>query len=507
MEKIFRIKPYFLLIIIASLLATYGCSDEFFTEQAGDRITPDEHYKTIRDAERSLEGVMKPLQDFMPKLIILDGLRSDMMNVTDFADLDMKELNDQTISLQNTYTDVADLYKVIINCNEVFLNIDNVAKTDRNYDEVIQVSVKKGLVALRSWAYLTLLKINGEAAYFEDNMVSIPAPLAQNVMSRDALLDTLISQNLYYLELFNQGIEKVEIKLFQYPNTKAILGELYLEKNDYANAAAYLKLACESYGNVRTIYKVDRTFIDKSWKNIFVAAESNDGENLSVIPFASTQAQVNPVTQWTLYNDQYKVKPTQVLIDSFMNQIPLAGATLGDQYRGLGITYDTVASGEAYIKKYAIDEGEPYSSDIIISRAADLHLLLAEALNRLGDQTTALTLLNSGFNSVNPRPAAYSVWSDNRGIRGRAYLKAREIPVDFTGDPMILVEDWIMEERAMELAYEGKRWFDLVRVANRRGTPEYLADRVAAKFGVGTAKYNAVHDILMNPANWYLPLH
>jgi hypothetical protein len=35
-------------------------------------------------------------------------------------------------------------------------------------------------------------------------------------------------------------------------NTKAVLGELYLEKNDYANAAKYLKLACESYGNETT---------------------------------------------------------------------------------------------------------------------------------------------------------------------------------------------------------------------------------------------------------------
>ncbi len=44
-----------------------------------------------------------------------------------------------------------------------------------------------------------------------------------------------------------------------------------------------------------------------------------------------------------------------------------------------------------------------------------------------------------------------------------------------------MVEDLIMVERSMELAFEGKRWFDLVRVAKRRG-PAYLADKISSKF-------------------------
>jgi hypothetical protein len=62
-----------------------------------------------------------------------------------------------------------------------------------------------------------------------------------------------------------------------------------------------------------------------------------------------------------------------------------------------------------------------------------------------------------------------------------------------------------MDERALELAYEGKRWFDLVRIANRRNDPAYLADKVAAKFA-GTSNYDAIRSKLMNPASWYLPV-
>jgi hypothetical protein len=39
----------------------------------------------------------------------------------------------------------------------------------------------------------------------------------------------------------------------------------------------------------------------------------------------------------------------------------------------------------SFITKYALDINDPWSTDIIISRAADIHLMLAEALNRTGN--------------------------------------------------------------------------------------------------------------------------
>jgi hypothetical protein len=68
----------------------------------------------------------------------------------------------------------------------------------------------------------------------------------------------------------------------------------------------------------------------------------------------------------------------------------------------------------------------------------------------------------------------------------------------------LLIEDLIIAERAMELAFEGKRFSDLVRIAERRNDPAYLADRVAAKFE-GTEMYDVIRNKLMNPENWYLP--
>ena len=151
------------------------------------------------------------------------------------------------------------------------------------------------------------------------------------------------------------------------------LGELYLEKNDYVNAADFLKKAIESYGNGTVQYKLDRTYTNEGWKNIFVNSENGAIENISTVPFNFNESQPNPLTKWMLATDMFMVKPTSAVVDSFKTQMQLTN-TLGDLARGIKVTYDTTSTGEAYISKYAIDKGEPYSSDIILSRAADLQI-------------------------------------------------------------------------------------------------------------------------------------
>jgi tetratricopeptide (TPR) repeat protein len=513
MKKRSHLTPYFQAILGTVLLTFFGCSDDFFNEKAGDRITPDQHYKSMMDGEISLMGAIITLQDIMPRLIMLDGLRSDMMDITPNADANFRDINNQVFSVDNPYTNPADLYKLIININEVLVNIDRVAKNDKNFDSLIVHAATGGLIGMRSWTYLTLVRLYGKAAYIDGNLTSLPSNLTQNVLSKEVIIDTLINQLIPYI---HTNLQEAEFRVSYYVNNKALLGELYLEINDYANAIVYLKMACESYGNLSSLLKVDKTYKDAAWSTIFLNSETADLENISMIPYASYEGQYNPLANWMGHSYQYMVKPTTMLVDSFMAQIPAAGGP-GDLWRGLGVTFgsDTIAQltdttflTETYITKYAVDQADPFSTDIIISRAADIHLMLAEAYNRLGDPTSqkyALMLLNQGVNKENPKPAIYSRWSGNLGIRGRVYLSSKEVPATLTGDALMLyIEDMIIEERALELAFEGKRWNDLVRIAQRRNEPEFLADKVAAKFA-GTDKYNDIHTWLMNPSNWYLP--
>ncbi len=65
------------------------------------------------------------------------------------------------------------------------------------------------------------------------------------------------------------------------------------------------------------------------------------------------------------------------------------------------------------------------------------------------------------------------------------------------------VEDYIIDEMALEGAFEGYRFFDLMRVALRRNDPSYLASFVSFRNGY---RDETLYELLMIPDNWYLPL-
>ena len=64
-----------------------------------------------------------------------------------------------------------------------------------------------------------------------------------------------------------------------------------------------------------------------------------------------------------------------------------------------------------------------------------------------------------------------------------------------------LVEDYIVRELALETAFEGQRYYDLMRVALRRGDATYLADPVSRRNGT---RDEALFARLSDKANWYM---
>jgi hypothetical protein len=60
-----------------------------------------------------------------------------------------------------------------------------------------------------------------------------------------------------------------------------------------------------------------------------------------------------------------------------------------------------------------------------------------------------------------------------------------------------------MDERAREMAFEGERFYDLMRVAKRRNDPAYLASKVSAKYPEGQREQ--IYNFLLSEENWYIP--
>ena len=73
----------------------------------------------------------------------------------------------------------------------------------------------------------------------------------------------------------------------------------------------------------------------------------------------------------------------------------------------------------------------------------------------------------------------------------------------YDAEVMDAVEDLIIDEMGLELAFEGTRFSDLYRVAQRRGA-SYLADRVAKRH---TGEVDSkLRSWLMNKDHWFLPI-
>jgi hypothetical protein len=127
--------------------------------------------------------------------------------------------------------------------------------------------------------------------------------------------------------------------------------------------------------------------------------------------------------------------------------------------------------------------GDSWDANYIFYRWADILLMKAEALNRSGDQVNAELIL--------------------RSVRGRAGLDVTS-PVAYSS--VNDLEEKILDERARELAFEGKRWFDLVRIAKRQNNYLILADRIANAKTFLT--YQSVWRAkLFNPLSWYMPIN
>lgn len=167
-------------------------------------------------------------------------------------------------------------------------------------------------------------------------------------------------------------------------------------------------------------------------------------------------------------------------------------------------------------------------------RSPMIYLRFAEALNRAGYPQSAMLILKYGLCNENAKMYVDSIEYDAAkqyiafdetefkredviGVHSRGSgdaqcnifyalpqpeqkLSNRRDTIDYQ---MPLVEDMIINEMALEGAFEGYRYYDLMRVAMRRGEPAYLADPISRRTGTVD---DALRTKLMDPKNWYLPL-
>ena len=165
-------------------------------------------------------------------------------------------------------------------------------------------------------------------------------------------------------------------------------------------------------------------------------------------------------------------------------------------------TIDIFAAGAtpeaSYGSKYAQNQN---GSNWIIYRLPDIMLLKAEALTQMmrdGSDPDAAeynkSLIDRAFtlvNAVNKRSVCETLLSDTL-VRSNYSTK---------GD----MENLVLQERQRELMFEGKRWFDLVRISQRTGNTQTLAAAALQKATTGSgliSNHLAKMDAIYWPYNY-----
>jgi len=193
------------------------------------------------------------------------------------------------------------------------------------------------------------------------------------------------------------------------------------------------------------------------------------------------------------------------------------------EYRTMMENVDTV------IYKFTLGK-EEFSRDahFPIFRAAGIHLYVAEIYARWEHDVNGIIRTSILESEAILNDGSYRDNDEQLGVRGRVGFgdgfdaaMVREITylhdpynneiigwLDFKNKPMEgkeYFEDMIITERARELAFEGERFYDLMRIAKRRDDPSYLADKVAAKFS--GSRREEIRAFLMDEENWYVPFY
>ena len=241
---------------------------------------------------------------------------------------------------------------------------------------------------------------------------------------------------------------------------------------------------------------------------------------------------------------QYLLQPSQEVFDLWdgETQRPAQGGSIPYDARKLLSTM--TIGGQPVVAKYLYNyirwnTGTPLNPLIkngkwFLFRQTHLHLRFAEAANRTGRHRLSWGLWNNGIAGAYPAPGSdvtnfhntlnepypfnfdarnsgntgvpffRADWNRNIGIRLRANLENVAIPA---ADSLNSIENGLIKETALENAFEGTRWADLLRISLRRNDPSFIADRVYNKLlksGISSGAASAARTKLMS-RDYYLP--
>jgi hypothetical protein len=548
--------------------AAVSCSD-ILDAPDENAVEAGAHYNNFNDADNAILGIYGKLSGLVDRVIVLNEVRADLLDITDNSTADLAAINNHTADAGNRYCDIAPFYGIILNCNDALANFNKMLAENKlsrdNYDYRYA-----DVATVRSWVYLQLAIHFGNIPYITQPLTSvadIDGLSKYTMLDLSRVIQELIKdmESLPTLELssfsplYLSSVDNYNMQLL-FLNKRIVLGDLYLWDGQYMKAATqYYAAIAESEPELtaRYGYKLDGNIWDYQTEPSFqVCYDRNRGEDLKsyrnkwkeIFSRTSTDNELRRevITLWN-YDPQYA--PSYPLIELFANtgkgkyrlkpsdwavenlweaQIQRENNFVFDG-RGRESSFDRI-NGQPVVIKYLYDY-YPQTTDgnktihlsyqsgqesllkgkWFVYRVGLLHLRYAEAANRAGHPDLASALLNSGVGSAYADlPEPFSLkggWTYNYGIRRRAFVQNLPKPdwVVNKNDSIRWIEESLLTEAALECGFEGHRWGDILRISLRKEREN--ATGITFLNSIIAGKFNKTGKTapILTPDNWFLP--
>lgn len=464
------------LIFAIFALQLSACSD-WLTLEPEDGVTREEFWQTKEHVNSAVVGCYMSMQaNTVDRMFAWGEFRADMLENGAVIDNSINNIFDGEISPENPIVNWSGFYNVINNCNTVLKFAPQVRNIDGTFTEKQLKEYEAEALTIRAMMYFYLVRafrdvpMSLEAYYSDDQDLYLPTTPGE------VILDTLVHDlriAIANAPISYSGNEKSKSRITSWA-ARALLADIFLWQEKYAEANAlcdevigsnrYSLIPVEKFAVevgeggivVDTVTVANESDADKMFVQTYVNGRSV--ESIFEIPF--TTDFTNPF--YSLVGPSInRVRPKIDIMDGTIFPEPAyASAAEATDIRGLGCSFRAnlvwkyVGTGRTGDPRAATN----YTTPWIMYKYSDILLMKAEAMNQIGLQTSSEAAQNYYKAAIN---AMNQVRMARNAVKTSDY---KFIENDVEGK---MLEKAILQERAREFAYEGKRWFDVLRYAKR----------------------------------------
>ena len=448
-------KTVYLTLLLCTGLLISSCSEDFLDLKPKTQLSVDDYFKTPEQFESAVNGAYSSLQEgnLYGNWYVLSEIPSDnTSNQLSGSVTDQDEFDKYYIRSTNPY--IANFwnssYMTINRINTVLNRIDGI-KIDKSVGDRYKLECK----FLRGLLYFNLVRVFGDVPLVL-NEISISDSYAILRESKDKVYSQIIADLSEAESLPASYSEDVNKGRATSGAAKALLGKVYLTIKNYKDAETKLAEVITS-NRYSLLENTSGSLNINGYAAVFNANNHNNSESVFDVQFkkGGFGEGSNFPNTFAPENSGTNVVP---LGSTGGNNLPgddmINSYEPGDLRKGFSVAsgyYDARKNGawveSKYIKKYfdtPYKDGDSNNNFPVIRFADDL-LMYSEALNQNGKTADACTYLNKVRR------------------RGFGYQSNEVSPVDIntTNKDLFLLK--VEQERRVELAFEGHRWFDLIR--------------------------------------------